>query len=235
MNLFNSSRWLLLTMALILSLSVSASAGDGRDESRTLSAEGISRLVVDAGAGELVIEGDEDADNITVDASIYPADGDLDRMVLTLEKQGDHAVLKAYHKSKNGFSWGKSPWMDVHVRMPAHLSLDIEDGSGSIIVSGINNDVSLDDGSGSVQISAISGNVVIDDGSGSLELSNIGGDLNIDDGSGSITVRDVAGAVRVDDGSGDIDVENAGSLVIVDDGSGSVRAEEIQGKLDLDS
>jgi hypothetical protein len=235
MNIFKSPVWLLLSVALILSLSVSATAGDGRDETLNLSVDGITVLAVDAGGGKLIIEGDENAREITVEASVHPADEDSDRVVLSLEKHGERAVLKAYHKNRVGISWGKSPWIDLHVRVPAQVSLDVEDGSGFVRISDINSDVTLDDGSGSVEISAIGGNVEIDDGSGSLELTDIAGDVSIEDGSGSITVRGVAGAVRVDDGSGDIDVEDAGSLVILDAGSGGVRTENIRGKLELDS
>ena len=235
MNIFRSPMWLLLSVAIIVSLSVTAKAGDSRDESLQLSVDGITRLVVDAGAGSLVIEGDENAQDITVEASLNPADEDPDRWVLSLEKQGEQAVLKAYHKGKSGFSWGQSPSMDVHVRVPAQLSLDVEDGSGSIRISGIHIDVKLDDGSGSVEISAIGGSVEIDDGSGSLDVTDIGGDVSIEDGSGSITIRGVNGAVEVDDGSGDIDVKDAGSLVILDDGSGDVHSADIRGELKIDS
>jgi hypothetical protein len=57
MNIFKSPVWLLLSVALILSLSVSATAGDGRDETLNLSMDGITVLAVDAGGGKLIIEG----------------------------------------------------------------------------------------------------------------------------------------------------------------------------------
>jgi len=208
-----------------------------------LSAKGLSSLEIEAGAGSLEVIGVSGTDDIVVTATIQVPEDDADkarkeidsRLVLSLEKNGDNAVLKGYFK--DGFmNFGDSPHVQLEVRIPARLDLNVDDGSGSIVVDNVAGNIQLEDGSGSIQMTNVGGNVEIDDGSGSISIERVGGDLFVGDGSGSIKVRDVTGSVTVDDGSGSINVSDVEQdLIIEDDGSGSLDYSNIGGRVENDS
>ena len=233
------------TIVAILSLSASGVAVADYEEVRELSVDtrGIDMLDVDAGAGSLDIVGVAGTNEITVTATIYVPGRNDERarkkieedMTLSLEKDSDTAILKAYFDN-GAWSFGDSPYIALEIRVPESLHLVVDDGSGSVEVSNVKGDISMDDGSGSLVMTDVGGNVGIDDGSGSIRIRNVGGDLTINDGSGSIDVRGVAGSVVIDDGSGSIDVSDVEEdLIIVDDGSGGVDYSNIRGRVEQDT
>jgi hypothetical protein len=207
-----------------------------------LDANGISNVQIDAGAGSLEVSGSADADSIAVTALILVPGEKEEKakkiiesdLVLTLERDGDTAVLKGYFES-GGWGWGDSPSVRLEVALPAQMGLEVDDGSGSIIIRDISGDIEIDDGSGSLQMSNVGGDIRIEDGSGSVSVEGVGGDISINDGSGSITVKDVRGTVVVDDGSGGINVTDVDAdLIIEDDGSGSLNFARINGRVEKD-
>ena len=205
----------------------------------TLDAAGIDGVEIEAGAGSLEIRGSADAKAISVIAIIQvPAKEEKARkivendLVLTLERVDDSAVLKGYFES-SGWSWGDSPSVQLTVEVPDRMTLNIEDGAGSIKVWDVSGDIAVEDGSGSLEMTNVGGDIDIEDGSGSLVVDGVGGDISIDDGSGSITVQNVRGSVTVDDGSGGINVSDVGAdLIIEDDGSGSLNFARINGRVE---
>jgi len=207
----------------------------------TLDAAGIDSVVIEAGAGSLEVRGNADANAISVTALIQVPEKEEKALkiiesdlVLTLERDGDSAVLNGYFES-NGWGWGDSPSIRLEVEVPDRVSLEVDDSSGSIIIRDVSGEIDIEDGSGSLQMSNVGGNVRIEDGSGSVSVEGVGGDISIDDGSGSITVRDVRGSVVVDDGSGSIKVTDVGAdLIIKEDGSGSLNFARIEGRVEKD-
>jgi len=211
----------------------------------SLGTGGIETLTIDNGAGSVDITGVSGTDEISVTATVLVPGKNEDKarrkiessLVLTLEQVRETAVLKAYFKNGGGlFSFGDSPSVRLEVRMPEQLRLEIDDGSGSIDITGVRGSIVVDDGSGSLTMTDVGGDVEIDDGSGSISVQGVGGDISINDGSGGIRVRDVAGSVIVDDGSGSIDVSDVEKdLIIVDDGSGGLDFSNISGRVENNS
>ena len=204
-----------------------------------LSADGISVLSIKAGAGSMDVRGVDGSDSISVKATIVVPDADEEdalkviekEMTLLLEQKGGEARLKAWFDQRF-MGHGSNAHIVLEVSVPKGLSVNIDDGSGSLDVVDIAGDVTIDDGSGSIDVKNVA-NLKIDDDSGSIDVENATGDVSIVDGSGSISVRHVTGSVTIDDGSGSIkvsDVEN--DLVIVDDGSGSLSISDVRGKVD---
>ena len=198
-----------------------------------LLAEGIKMFEIDCGAGYLRVKGVEGLEQIEVDAVLVTKgidEEDLEEfknkyVKLKLEQDGKKARLIS--EIKSGFSVSslfkrKEACINLDVRVPKNLDLEIDDGSGSIEVSGINGNVEVDDGSGSIEIANIKGWVKIDDGSGSTTLENIGGKVNVNDGSGTIKITGVGGDVDVDDSSGTLSIYDIKGSVVVDDGSGGI-------------
>lgn len=231
----------LIVMAMF---AVSLAQADSKNytEVRDLALEttGLAEFVIDAGAGSLVVTGVDGAAAIAVTATIIIEDKSEEeaqkliakRLDLKLERDGDRAVLQSGFDS--GWRWDANATIDLDVRMPAGLALQVDDGSGSTTITDVTADVFVDDGSGSVEITN-TGSVTVDDGSGSIIVRAASGDVYVNDGSGSIDIRGVGGSVRIDDGSGSIkvdDVEN--DLIIVDDGSGTVTYTNVRGAVELD-
>jgi DUF4097 and DUF4098 domain-containing protein YvlB len=207
-----------------------------------LDADGVSQLSINAGAGSMDVTGVSGLDKISVKATVVVPDTDEDKavkviekkMTLSLDQQGSEAQLDAWFD--DGFmGFGSNAHIVLEVSVPQGLSVNIDDGSGSIDVRDIAGDVTIDDGSGSIDVANVA-SLKIDDGSGSIDVENVSGDVSIVDGSGSISVVHVKGSVTIDDGSGSInvsDVEN--DLIIVDDGSGGLSFSDIRGSVDQET
>jgi hypothetical protein len=228
------SKFLLITLMI---LCVTAAFSFEKVKELNLSAEGIKNFKIDSGSGFLKVTGNSSLRDIQVSAVIIvkgKSDKDATEyirknVVLTLEKKGDKAVLVS--KFKNTLFSG-SRVINLKVRVPKNIHIDVDDSSGEMSIQDINGDIYVDDGSGEIEIENILGNVKIDDGSGSIRVRDVKGDVSIDDGSGSIDVNGVGGSVVVDDGSGSIDIEGVGGDVhIKDDGSGSLSISDVKGKI----
>lgn len=218
------------------SLVHAAWGGFTEDRDLQLDAKSVEVLEIDAGAGSLDVVGDAGIDIIKVKATINVPDEKSEKaqkiiasdLTLSLEDVGGRAVLKAFFED-GSWGWGDSPSVDLEVRMPHELTLEIDDSSGSITVVDVAADVLIDDGSGSIKVERVA-SITIDDGSGSVSVVDVAGDVSIEDGSGSIRVQHIGGSVVIDDGSGGIDVDDVEhDLTIVDDGSGSLNATNVRG------
>jgi hypothetical protein len=217
--------------------------GDFREERNLeLSAQGISGIEIESHAGSLTVTGRSASNTILVTAIIdVPGHSDeqaqkliASDLILTLEQNGDKAVLKGFFDEGN-WDWGDSPHVRLEVSVPDNFSLKVNDSSGSITVGDVSGDIDIDDSSGSIDMDDVGGVITIVDSSGSISIKGAGGSVTIDDGSGSIKVRDVAGSVTIDDGSGSISVKNIDQdLTILSDGSGSVKYANIGGQVQRD-
>lgn len=205
-----------------------------------LSVEGIDTFEIDSGAGSLEIRGIDGLEEIEVTAEIIVKGKSEKRreefieknMKLSLKKKGNKAILVSGFKESSLFSSFRQKVINLTVKMPKNLDLDIDDGSGGINIEDLTGDLKVDDGSGSIDIENIKGNVNIHDGSGDIEVRDVSGDVSVNDGSGSIHVQYVEGSVTVSDGSGSISVNDVEKDVhIKNDGSGSVNIENVKGRV----
>jgi DUF4097 and DUF4098 domain-containing protein YvlB len=202
----------------------------------TLTVRDIRRLDIRAGAGSLTVTGREGLTAIEVKAEIvapHVRDKDMERYLedsveLTLEKRGDIAVLVSRVRSEGRiFHFGDNTRVDLTVAVPKSLALDIDDGSGGMVVEDLAAALRIEDGSGSIRVVGVAGNVRIDDASGDVVIEHVEGDLEIDDGSGGVDISDVTGDVSIDDGSGEIRVRRVGGTVTVADGSGAINIRDV--------
>jgi len=230
-----------IVMAMfVVSLAQADSSNYTEVRELTLQSAGLTEFVIDAGAGSLVVTGADGAADIMVTATIIIEEkNEKDalkliekRLDLQLERDGERAELKSGFNS--AWHWDGDATIDLDVRMPAGIALNVDDGSGSTTISGVTGDVLIDDGSGSIQVTN-AGSVTVDDGSGSIKVSAASGDVFIIDGSGTIEIQGVGGSVRIEDGSGNIRVDDVEKdLIIVDDGSGGVTFTNVRGVVEQD-
>jgi hypothetical protein len=99
-----------------------------------------------------------------------------------------------------------------------------EVGSGDVEVAGVAS-VEVNAGSGNVVVRDIAGPVRVETGSGDVRINDVAGDVTSKAGSGGIRLDGVKGSVVVDSGSGDIDGKRMSGGVTADTGSGGVRLE----------
>lgn len=233
-----------LLMLIMFAANLVHAAWTDYEEERDLSldAGGVQTLQIEAGAGSLDVTGVAGSTRVVVSALIRVPGADADKarqiitedLVLSLDRDGRSADLKAFFETGKRL-FGDSPSVNLDVKIPEGMSLDIEDGSGAVEIRNVRGEIRLDDGSGSILMTDVGGQLYIKDGSGPIVVEGAGGDLEIVDGSGSITVSRVQGSVKIDDGSGSIDVSDvAGDLVIVEAGSGSVNYSGIAGRVQSD-
>jgi hypothetical protein len=228
-----------------------------KDIELTLDLTGSDRLVVLAAAGELEITGvgDQAAAEITGRACVSEEEWLEDARIEA--SGGKNAEISVQLPSDYG-GWSlfgnRYAYIDLYLRVPASLPLQVSDSSGAIEIDGVGA-LELKDSSGSIVIENSSGPVVIEDSSGDIYLADIGGEVTIvSDSSGDIEGRDIDGDLRVvKDSSGDIDFSGIGGDFIVErdssgdisadsvrgdfrvlrDGSGAVRPKNIQGEIDV--
>lgn len=198
-----------------------ADCASSAERSAEFSTDGITRLEVRAGAGELTVQGETDLRSVQATGTACArSESQLERVQIRLERNGDTLVLQAEvpQFGVNLRNWfGGAPRLDLTVRVPGHLAVDIEDGSGDARV-------------------ANTASARVRDGSGDLEIENIRGELRVSDGSGEARMRSVQGPVRIDDGSGDFSIAKVvGDVIVTDDGSGSIEIVDVQGNVTIGS
>lgn len=199
-------------------------------------ADAQTTLTVDAAAGKLEVTGVAGLGRVEVEARACASREEwLDDLQISLESSGADLLLDTHYPDRDGWRGGNGrSSLDLEVRLPAGMALNIDDASGSITVTGTG-DLWIDDSSGSITAEKILGSVRIDDASGSLKIGSVEGDVMLEDGSGSISITDVGGDVEVDDGSGSIRISGVGgSVVISEDGGGSIRVQDVEGNFTVE-
>lgn len=218
--------------------------------------EGVIRVIVSSGAGDLHLVGTPDARRIVARGRACASTQVLlDTLRLEVRREGDIVYIAAGRRNDSkvitiGNAYAQ---LDVGIALPANLPVEARDSSGDFHARGTAQ-LQLDDSSGDVEvhdagrveIKDSSGNVkvadtrgdvtVTFDGSGDINFSNIGGNAEVgSDGSGDIRIVGVKGNVLIGaDGSGDILVEDVGGdFTLGSDGSGDVLTKNIAGKVSV--
>lgn len=235
---------ILIVLLFFIAGLASANAAQSR-ESLSLALVGLKSLHIDCGAGYLKVQGVDGLEQIEVTAVITVsgiADSELAAfkkkyIVLKLGKVADQAELIAKvdseHSMDNLFD-GRDVSINLDIRLPRQLALDIDDGSGDIKISDCGASMKLEDGSGDIRLTNIQGHVAIEDGSGEIVLAKINGQLQIEDGSGDIDLDGAGNDVEIDDGSGQINLKGILGSVVIDDGSGDIVIDGVEKDVTID-
>lgn len=247
--------FLLLPLAL---LPFAAQADDCRfsaERALDIDAAGLSTLHLDTSAGDLEVRAEAGITRIEVRGRACHSDeAGLAGIQLREERTGKDAnvsVVIPDAGSSSGLFGDHHAYMDVRVRMPAGVRLELRDSSGDLAVEGLRAGLELTDSSGDIELDDIGGGIEIADSSGGIEARRIKGDLTVrsdssgeidiagvdgnvlvrEDSSGEIEIRDVTGNAEVGrDSSGEITFDTIGGSVRVGaDGSGGISADQVRG------
>jgi DUF4097 and DUF4098 domain-containing protein YvlB len=175
----------------------------------------------------------------------------LKDLTVDQERAGDRVrvTTKKNHDSHLNWFGSSYAYIDLEVRVPADLLVDIDAGSGDANVANVaaldfssgSGDLQADHIAGAVAIKVGSGDATIEDigsvnvervGSGDIRASKVRGEIKVGHvGSGDMKFADVHGGVQIESvGSGDVIVNRTGGDVVVGSvGSGDVSVDGIGG------
>lgn len=120
----------------------------------------------------------------------------------------------------------------VTVRVPAGMTVTIDNLVGTITAQGLAGDITLQTGSGRIESGQGRGRLAVHSGSGEIEVKGHDGALEARAGSGDIAAAGVNGDVHARTGSGDIELQDVhGEILRLRTGSGGIRIEGATGNL----
>jgi hypothetical protein len=246
------SQRLILTCGFLSALGLSHTAfGDCEHtipRSAEIDAVGARRVMIDVGAGDLVVTGTQGATRVLAKGEACAESTKLlDAVRIDTRRDGDTIYVKTVLPASD--SWMNSTSLDLKIELPASVAVELDDSSGDIelrnvaaakvsdssgdqSIREVDGDLSVDDSSGDIDIQTIRGNVSVRDSSGDVRVSDVNGSVTIPvDSSGGLSLRRVRGDVHIlSDSSGDIVIADVNQNVLIDnDSSGDIRVSDIGG------
>lgn len=247
---------------LVAAFSASAYADDCAFNARRdldLPAAGLSRLSLQTQAGDLRIVGVAGLATVELRGRACAASAEqLEKLQLQHRGSGDRLEVSttAPDESEVKLFGTNYAYIDLEVRMPQTLALELSDSSGNIritdagaieltdssgdiVIRDPRGDLRIRDTSGDIEIDEAQGNVVVtSDSSGDIGIEGARLDVTVEsDSSGDIGIGKVSGSVRVGrDSSGDIRMRSIGGDAEVGiDSSGSIHADGVKGNFTVGS
>jgi DUF4097 and DUF4098 domain-containing protein YvlB len=141
---------------------------------------------------------------------------DLDRIDIDINRNGDGLAIRT--RKPPDVSRAA---VQFEIRAPTDTRLDAQTGAGSLRVEGLA-EVQVDSGSGSVIVSDTDGSVDAETGSGSIEIRGVRGQAIVNSGSGGLRLYGIEGLVDANTGSGTIELLGASGPVRLESGSGGI-------------
>lgn len=217
----------------------------------------IQRVVVEAGAGDLVVRGGSGRD-VTVDGKACAStDSLLAETKVEIRRDGDTVYVRTVIPDITDgiFGFTRYAYIDLTVGVPKTATLKIEDSSGDMHVNDVQaatiadssgdqtieriaGDLEVSDSSGEIKIAEVGGGLRLRDSSGDVDIDRVQGDVTVTvDSSGDLDIRRVTGGVHIlDDSSGEIEIADVKHDVVIDeDSSGSIRVQDVGGNFEVGS
>lgn len=198
---------------------------------------GLQRLAIAARAGDLAITGEPGLTQVVARGKACAGDAETLALVQLRESvAGGEATIAVDIPDGSGWGWRTSPYMDLEVRVPASLALDVRDSSGDATLRNIAS-ATVQDSSGDLTISGVAGDLRVTDSSGDIDIRDVGGTVHVpSDSSGDIEIVEVEGDVRIEqDSSGDIEIRQVrGDATVGNDSSGDIVFDTIGGSARVD-
>lgn len=243
-------------LVLLAALSGTAVAEDCAFEAKrdlALPAGGVKTLKLQTRAGDLRIVGSPGLATVELHGrACASSQAQLDALQLQHSRSGDRLDVFTTTPEEATFKLFSDnyAYIDLEVRLPQELALDLDDSSGDIEIRDAGaiemrdssgdikiynprGDVSIRDTSGDIHVEQARGSVtVVADSSGDIEIDGAARDVAVEeDSSGDIEIAHVSGNARVGhDSSGDIRFRDiGGNAEVGTDSSGSIHARGIRG------
>jgi hypothetical protein len=208
------------------------------ERSASINAVGATKLVIEAGAGDLLVRGGNNLRTVEATGRVCGfKEAALAQVQIVARREGTILyVTTVLPETSSRFSWLDTT-LDVAVTLPVSLSVEVKDGSGDLSIARVRS-AKIDDGAGHIKAGEIAGDLVVSDGAGNMDIDQIVGTVTIErDDAGDIHIEDVRRDVKVLlDGSGELQIERvAGSVHVRQDSSGDLVIREVKGNVLVDS
>jgi len=225
---------LVLVTGLLLSHGAFAACKFSASRNVDVEATGIKKLIVEAGAGDLRINGVQGASRLHgVGEACANSQERLDAIRLEARRDGDTMFIRAVLNSDD--SKRHRDWMDVSLDVPSTLQTNVDDSSGDLFITQVAG-ARVHDSSGDQVIRDIEGHVEVTDSSGDVEIKNVRGNVNVSDSSGDVVIADVNGNVSIPvDSSGGLSFRRIhGEVHIASDSSGDISIADVNKDVRID-
>ena len=197
----------------------------------------IKRVVVEAGAGDLVVRGRDSSDVKAEGKACASSEELLADSKLEIRRDGDTVYLRTVLPELSGmvFGFARYAYIDVTVDVPKTATVKVDDSSGDMRVSDVQG-AAITDSSGDQTLEHIAGDLDVADSSGEIRITDVRGELRLQDSSGDVDVNSVQGDVLVTvDTSGDLDISHVtGGVHIVSDSSGDIEITDVKRDVTID-
>lgn len=179
---------------------------------------------------------------------IHVSQGDqvvFDGRITGSGKEGDYIIASIRNGSQVLFELEKATsgrWNSnlqearFNITMPEGVTLNIDNTSGDIHVSGLEGgDYQISASSGDVSMEDIIGTTQVKTTSGDLQVKRITGDLVMHSTSGDQQVRDITGSMSTRSSSGDMAIQRVRGDLKARASSGDIEFEEIRGAINVET
>ena len=231
-----------LFVALLVLLPALAAANECQFTARhdfDVDAAGLATVAFALGSTDVVVEGVADLSKVEVRGRACASEQDwLAGLGVDQQRSGDRLTITPHERRDTNWNWFHSSYayIELHVRVPARLAIDIHGSSGDANVSNVAALV-FDASSGDLEVDKVAGPLTVAVSSGDVSGGDVGSLEVRRTSSGDITLHDVRGDVKVaGTGSGDLHFDNVGGSVAIGSvGSGDVSANHVERDVTLDS
>ncbi|MEO8671687.1 MAG: DUF4097 family beta strand repeat-containing protein [Tahibacter sp.] len=199
----------------------------------------LKTLAFAMGSSDLDVEGVAGLAKIEVRGKACASDKDkLADLDVDQQRSGDRVTVTPRQTTRSSGNWFGSnyAYIDLHVRVPRGLAIDVRGGSGDAQIRDVAT-LNFESGSGDLNVQKIAGLLTLEVRSGDVQGSEIGTANVRSVSSGDISLREVFGDVHVGRcGSGDLQFNRIGGNVNIGSvGSGDVSATEVVHDVSVDS
>lgn len=178
---------------------ISFTALAGPQESKDFDAKGLNEVSVTNTSGKVTIQAVEgNKAHVTAIKNKFS-----DRCKLTMDRSGDELTVKV---EKSGFFSSEDCDVDLLVKVPKAVDLDLTIGAGKLAVNGVEGELDFKIGSGNVTAEGLFKEIDGKSGNGRIEIKGLAGGGELKTGAGGIDLtfaqKPLAGALDLKTGSG---------------------------------
>ena len=204
---------------------------------RELSVEEPVELVVESGAGDVLVQAGEPGKVVVQGSFHIRAFGARGAHLLAELLCEDPPVEVQGHKVRVGdmrkyTGLGRALvglTIDYRIAVPEGTEATVKSGSGDVRVQGVAGPLVLRTGSGDVEVEGIRQGVKIQVGSGDVRAKGVGEKLRVTTGSGDVLAEEIGGEVEIRTGSGTAKACRVAGALTVHSGSGDLTLAEVGG------
>lgn len=162
-----------------------------------------ARLVINNGLGRVAIRRGE-SDAITVLATKRASGFGInpEQMQIFYNQRGDTLDI-ATKVHWNILQFGLRS-IHFEITVPLNCDVELDNGSGRVIVQGTSGNIRLRTGSGGIEAHDLQGDIALKTGSGGIKIDHVQGQVNVSTGSGGIESHALQGQIVLKTGSGGI-------------------------------